>query len=199
MKRKITFYTLAITSIVILFINGCKKDDTSTTTTTPKPIITTAKDTLYYVQYDGKKYQIDNAHIFYTTLFEGSGGCYFYYAYFVMKGVSFSSNYNHMIGTGDGLRLKIISSSSTNYVGTYAVDTLDNNAEPNDLLGTFYISSEFGVTVDPGISDGILRGNCTISKITSDTVLVTGSCNTNNNKFLKLNYKGILPRHEINY
>ena len=53
--------------------------------------------------------------------------------------------------------------------------------------------------MDPGISDGILRGNCTISKITSDTVLVTGSCKTNNNKILKLNYKGILPRHEINY
>ena len=197
-KMKRAILLLAISFILISMITFCKKDDVNTTPTSTTPIIT-PKDTLYYVQYDGKKYEINNAHIFYTSLFAGSGGCYFYYAYFVMNGVSYSSNFNTMRGTGDGLRLSLIAPSPSNYFGTYICDTINNIAEPNETSGRFYTNSQFSAIVHPGIQYDIYSGTCTITQITSETVLVTGDFKTINNKIIKLNYKGVLPRHEIDY
>jgi hypothetical protein len=198
MKRKLSLKQLIIASIAILLILGCsKKDDSITPTPTPKPI-TTIKDTLNYVKLDGKKYAIENANILHSPQFAGVGGCHYYYLYLGSKGVYFSTFFNTMKGSGDALNLNLLSSSPTNYFGTYNVDT-NNIGEPWEMYGGFIINGTYSFFPTPGTVYSYYRGSFTIAKITNDTTLITSTGKTSDNKIINVYYKGILSSYEVEY
>ena len=149
-------YSFILTTFAILILNvSCKKDKTTTTPVNPDPT--------YYFKFQGKKYEIAKALVFYDATW-GNPGLRRFKVYLTSPGVEYDQFHNKITGDGNGLIFNLVTDNDTTFAGPayavhpeHSIPVVDDITYPKMMLyGDF--------TLMDGEITNIAGGTCVVSK-----------------------------------
>jgi hypothetical protein len=173
---------IAVSCMFLTLFFSCKKDEKPEENNTVTPPVVTN-----YVEYNGTKHEIMKCFFEYDDVFSNPGA-HVYTVSLASQNVSYNNFNESITGNGYGIKLIMFVSNIGEFVGTYMIDTTNNQLEAGELTYVrVLINDSFFMP-----SNAILMktAQISISKPSSDLYLITGSCVSTNDKPVNIYYKG---------
>jgi len=180
---------LGIVMLLSIVSYGCKKDDTDDSTT--KEDDNQAVQPKSFFEFKGKKYEI--VKCFYKHVY--SSNTQNYQINLVPKAITYNSYVQHLMGSGDGLRIDISLSLGSPFPnsGSFVIDTTNNYAEPGEVWASNILLNH-DYSLDEGIAIHLDTGRINIFPDVIDTFKIVGSFMSDSGVVI-INFRGSKQRY----